>query len=122
MSKTRFAVYGTLKKGHGNNRCLGDATYLGTHKTEPNYTLYDGGFPVVERDGDTGIHVEVFETDNPRIISDVNALEGCTGIKGHEDNWYDFDIIDTPFGKANMFVMNKGTSGRTHKINSGTWR
>jgi len=119
--KKIFGVYGTLRRGYGNNRCLGDAKFLGEFKTEPNYTLFDGGFPVCERGGNTSIHIELFETDNPEIISDVNSLEGCTGIKGHPANWYDVDYINSPYGIATIFVMNKGTSGRNKILETGKW-
>jgi gamma-glutamylcyclotransferase (GGCT)/AIG2-like uncharacterized protein YtfP len=122
MSKTRFAVYGTLKRGFHNNYVLGNAKCIGTFVTKPEYTLFDGGFPVVERGGDTAIHCEVFETDSPQIVNRVNDLEGCTGIKGHPDNWYDIDEVETPFGTANMFVMDKDCSGRKNKITTGIWK
>jgi gamma-glutamylcyclotransferase (GGCT)/AIG2-like uncharacterized protein YtfP len=117
----RFAVYGTLKKNHGNNVVLGDAKYLGEYITPPEYTLYDGGFPVVERHGDTAIHCEVFETNDPEIIQDVFHLEGSSPIQHHPNNWYDWDRLNTPFGDAKIFVMDKGESGRKAIVKSGKW-
>lgn len=120
--KKILAVYGTLKKGFGNNRCLGNSKFLGEFKTEPIYTLMAGGFPICERGGNTSIIGELYETDNPEIISDVNSLEGFSGIKGHPDNWYDVDLIETKFGLATMYVMDKNTSGRNRIIKSGIWK
>lgn len=119
-----FAVYGTLKSNHGNHRCLGDeAEFLGTFITEPIYTLLDGGFPVVERGGDTAIHGELWKVRNERDIANVFGLEGCESqIQGHEDNWYDFETVKTEFGDANIFVQDQGQSNHGPKITSGIWR
>lgn len=117
----RFAVYGSLKRSFGNNRVLGDATFLGTHVTEPHYTLHSmGGFPGVRPDGETGIHVEIFETRDPNIVRSVNRLEGYTGVKNHPDNWYNAVTIDTPYGPAEMFVMTEPLSPDS-VIPSGVW-
>lgn len=116
-----FLVYGTLKQKEGNNRVLGESEYLGNFTTKPEYILYDGGFPFVERGGNTAIQCEIFKATTPRDIASVFQLEGCSGIQGHETNWYDFDICDTPYGEAIIFCANKGVSGRTHKIESGLW-
>lgn len=122
MDKTIFAVYGTLKKPYGNHYLLNGAKFLGTHVTNPNYTLFDGGFPVVERGGETAIHCELYETNNPSQIQRVFDLEGCSSqVQGHSSNWYDFDRIETPHGEAVMFVMDNGTSGRKSILNSGVW-
>lgn len=119
--KKIFAVYGTLKRKYSNNRYLGNAKFLGEYKTEPKYTLFDGGFPIVERGGNTSVHIELFETDSPAAIHNVNSLEGCTGVKGHPDNWYDIDHVETPFGIADMFVMDKGEGRRSQVVESGLW-
>jgi len=121
QNKVLFAVYGTLKENRSNHGVLGNAVKLGNCKTSPSYTLFDGGFPIVERDGSTPITIEVFETSDEKTINRVFSLEGCTGIKGHPENWYDFDEIETPFGKAVLFVMNKNKSQRLNIIENGTW-
>jgi gamma-glutamylcyclotransferase (GGCT)/AIG2-like uncharacterized protein YtfP len=122
MKEVLFAVYGSLKKGSYNNYLLGNSEYLGVHKTEPSYSLYDGGFPVVERDGTTPITCEVYKATDQRIINSIFSLEGCASqVQGDPNNWYDFDMINTEHGNAVMFVMDKGQSGRTTLINSGVW-
>ncbi len=114
-----FAVYGTLKKDFGNSRILvgRGAEFLGTHRTEPVYTLYGkrgGIFPVAERNGNTAILCELYRTDNPNVAEGVFRLEGCTLKQGSSRNWYDYDIIDTPHGKAVIFVMdNSGRAAAT---------
>lgn len=118
-----FAVYGTLKREYSNNRLLETATYLGTFKTKPVYTLYNGGFPIVERGGNTSIAVELYDTEDEETISIVHSLEGCSGKQHDPDNWYDFDLIYVPLiGRARMFVMDKGKSGRSDIIKNGIWQ
>lgn len=114
-----FATYGTLKFGYSNHYLLKDAKFLGEWKTNPHYTMYGGGFPIVERGGTDSMQVELYKTDDEHTIHNVNSLEGCTGIQHHEDNWYDFDYLDTPHGKAVIFVMNH--AGRREVIKNGLW-
>lgn len=120
-----FLVYGTLKQGHGNNRLLQapGVEFVGKVETEPKYTLFDGGFPVVERGGNTSIKGELFKVTNPEVVSRVNALEGYSGQRGSEHNWYDTDEVVLPNGiVADMFVMDKGQSRRDRIVESGEWR
>jgi len=122
-NKCLFFVYGTLKEGFHNHRVLGKAKFLGEFTTQPKYTLFDGGFPVVERNGETVIKGELWLSEDSNAIQDVFDLEGCSSqIQGHPSNWYDFDKIDTPEGEAVMFVMNKGKSGRSQILNNGIWK
>ena len=118
-----FFVYGTLKRGHYNHSVLGKPEYLGEFKTESKYTLFDGGYPIVERGGNTSIKGELFKLIDERDIQNIFNLEGCySQIQGDKDNWYDFDYINTPHGKAIIFVMNKDKSQRINKIESGIWK
>lgn len=121
-SSVLFAVYGTLKAAYGNHRLLRTATPKGEFQTEPVYTLFDGGFPIVERGGTTSIHCELYYTDDQEVIRNVFGLEGCSSqTKGNPNNWYDIDEIDTPHGKAVIFVMDKGRGDRTRIVESGNW-
>lgn len=107
MKKQRFAVYGTLKEGHGNHRCLNGATKLGSFRTPANFTMYTNGYyPAVTVGGNTSILCEVYETDDQNVIDRVNALEGFRG-KGNPNNHYDTETIETPFGAADMFVYRR---------------
>ncbi len=122
--KIIFGVYGTLKEGFSNHEYhLGGAKFLGKFITEPKYTLFDGGFPVVERGGNTAIQGELYLVEDPEKIQATFDLEGCSSQEqGHPSNWYDFEKITTEHGEAVMFVMDKGTSGRTKTLNSGIWK
>lgn len=119
-----FFVYGTLKQAHANHGCLGDnPEFLGEYTTEAKYTLFDGGFPVVEREGVTSIKGELYRVTNANDVASVFGLEGCVSqVQGHPNNWYDFDEIDTKTGKAVIFVMNKGKSKRNKILENGIWK
>lgn len=126
MDKVLFAVYGTLRRGHGNYQYLleGNSTFLGEHITEPKFTMYTtGGFPIVATEGETPIHIEVFEVTDPETIHGVNQLEGFSGVKNSPDNWYDTITVDTPYGPAEMFYQSpeKISSRSMRVIESGNW-
>lgn len=121
--KAIFAVYGTLRQGWGNHRILqGKSKLLGTHVTEPAYTMYSlGGFPAVTKDGTTPITIEVYEVEDPQTIERVHNLEGYTGEPDHPDNWYDVTPVETPYGVANMFYF-KNPPKHGRQIESGDWK
>lgn len=118
-----IATYGTLRVGHGNYRRLlqGKATFLGTQKTAPNFTMYGKGqgFPIVVDKGNTAIEIDVFAVEDNDVLNDVHRLEGCSGIPGNERNWYDIIPIDTEYGKAYMYVMHREM--RAPVVESGNW-
>lgn len=123
-----YAVYGTLRKGNGNNRLFENefSEYLGTIKTEPKFTMYGkgAGFPYVAEDGTTAITVEVYKVTDDRVANRVNGLEGYTGERNNPRNWYDTVEIQTPWGIANMFTMN-GIRDRKNSnfiIETGDWK
>ena len=119
-----FAVYGTLKKGHGNHgRIKGEGVeFMGNFKTEPKFTMESrGGFPAVYCTGDTSINCELYKVSNPLVIRQVYALEGYSGVQGSQENWYDVETIETPFGKASMFVFRNGNPNKNSIVTSGNW-
>ena len=137
--KQLFFVYGTLKAGHDNHRIIEHETTksLGEFTTPAEYRMYDGGFPVVERGGDTAIQGELYLVEDEDTRASVFSLEGCVrpeqalratkNLEGgptehHPRNWYDFDYLETPHGKAIIFVMDKGKSRRTNIVESGKWK
>jgi gamma-glutamylcyclotransferase (GGCT)/AIG2-like uncharacterized protein YtfP len=117
-----FAVYGTLRQGHGNYKwCLeGKSEFLGEHKTEPAFTMHSlGGFPAVTADGETALTTELYRVTDPETIRGVFGLEGYTGEKDNPRNWYDTITIDTPHGPAEMFYFKKGSDAPV--VASGDW-
>ncbi len=118
--KKLIAVYGTLKEGHHNHRVLGESKLIGKHVTEPKFTMYsNGGFPIVSPYGDTPIVIEVYQVDNPTDLQRVYRLEGYSGTRNSSANWYDTVDVETPYGVAEMFVMDK-VQGRP-VVASGEW-
>lgn len=118
----RIMAYGTLRNGHGNFRGYleGRSTLLGTYETSPNFTMYNGGFPIVIDKGETAIEYDLFEITDDDVLRSVHGLEGCTGIPGHERNWYDIKKMETPHGTAYMYVMHTAPNNR-EILPSGNW-
>lgn len=69
-------VYGTLKKGRGNNYLLQEAEYLGKALTCKKFRLFDVGFPyAVPSQNGARIRGEVYKV-NPEIMRALDWLEG----------------------------------------------
>ncbi len=126
MARKLIFCYGTLCANFHNHAVIKDKTtkFLGEAETSPNYTIYSGGFPIVEREGETSIKGEVYEINDDSVLDHVYQLEDYSGVptKFGGNNWYDVDEIVTPFGIAEIFVQEKGQSGRDKVIPSGDWR
>jgi len=118
--KKLIAVYGTLKRRHGNHRVMGKSKFLGEVKTEPKFTMYStGGFPILSSQGDTSIAIEVFEVTEPETLRRIYGLEGYSGVRNSRDNWYDTIDIPTPWGDAEIFIQDKQTT--LPIVTSGVW-
>lgn len=116
-----MAVYGTLKRGFGNNYLLKDAKFMGRHITEPKYTMYSrGGFPISVDRGTTPLTCEIFEVTDPNTVSRVNALEGFSGVKGSSENWYDRQTIPTEYGDAEIYIMHEPQN--LSVVENGNWK
>jgi len=78
----KLFVYGTLKRGFGNNVYhLSDAHYLGAAETGRKYKMLDlGGFPGVV-DGADYIKGELYVVDS---LSSIDTLEGYPNFYGRE--------------------------------------
>ena len=115
--------YGTLMKNYGNYRNIleNNSEFLGTFETQSIYTLFDGVFPIVERNGNTSIKGELHYCNHAETINRVFALEGCSKTQNNPNSWYDYDLIETPYGTAIIFVMDENKSSRTNKLESGIW-
>lgn len=121
-----YAVYGTLRKGCPNNVYFQnkDSEYLGTIKTEPKFTLFGkgAGFPFLAEGGNTEVTVEIYRAKSDYVIEGVNSLEGYRGVG--KRNWYDVTQINTPWGVANAFTMNKLLESENEDfiIKTGDWK
>lgn len=116
-----IAVYGTLRTNDYNwSRILkGKAESLGTYTSEPVFTMCtSGGFPIVS-EGKNTIEYEVFEIKSNEVLEKLHSLEGCTGIPGDKNNWYDIQPIETPHGRAYIYMQHDYGEGEI--IKSGNW-
>lgn len=87
--KHRVAVYGTLRRGMGNDRLLDDATFIGTDTLKDYGMVSLGGFPAIdEREGSDAV-VEVYLVDDKQLHR-LDMLEGCDGNDpcDNPDNFY----------------------------------
>lgn len=81
MAKTYLFVFGTLKRGYGNNaRCLDGAKFLGEAiSVEANYVMQRIGFPILWQDNTTKkaakVSGEIFDV-SPEHIAVCDRLEG----------------------------------------------
>lgn len=83
----KLMVYGTLQRGHWNNRLLEGAQYIGKAITRKPYVLYHCGFPMAvphsinpERLPLLPIIGEVYEAGIDNVLR-------CDRLEGHPD-WY----------------------------------
>jgi gamma-glutamylcyclotransferase (GGCT)/AIG2-like uncharacterized protein YtfP len=72
-------VYGTLKRGYGNNRLLKDSTFLGKAKTKKKWAMIGAGaaFPYLLTEDDEGHYVEgeVYSVTD-KVLRSLDTLEG----------------------------------------------
>ena len=74
---TRVFVYGSLRRGQGNHAVLAGATFLGTARIAPEFTLYDlGPFPALVLDGRRAVVGEIYEVDE-MLLQQLDRFEGC---------------------------------------------
>lgn len=86
MSKHLIFVYGTLKRGWGNNAIIHDQTFMSEAITlEHKFSMFSlGGFPGVVA-GDKQIKGELWEVDD-------TAFARCDRLEGHP-NFYKRELI-----------------------------
>jgi gamma-glutamylaminecyclotransferase len=117
--KRLIFVYGTLKRGFGNNTLLARAKLLAPATTVQKFKMYSyGGFPAVfESNEDCTAHVagEIYE------VSDENTMANLDGLEGHPD-WYRRTPVvveddDGNYCEAEMYVAQPG---RHHRLDGLT--
>jgi len=72
MKNNNLFVYGTLKRGFGNNYILRNSKFLGSAITEEKFIIYDCGFPCAYPDyNGKRIKGEIYQlTDEDFIFTD----------------------------------------------------
>lgn len=102
MNTTLIFVYGTLKRGFGNNGLLRDAEFVGeatTVESDAFIMQTNGRFPAVYRKDQCGDAVagELYRV-TPEQLRRVDELEGFPG-------WYNRQQVETTGGKAWMYFL-----------------
>ena len=106
-------VYGSLRPGEVYHHLLAGAKHLGSHRTEPRYTMLDlGAYPAVIKGGRTAIVGDVLAVD-AALLARLDVFEEHP----HE---YARTLIATPFGKAWMYLYRRPARSATHVV-SGDW-
>ena len=118
--KRLYAVYGSLRKGLGNHRVLGNSKFVGEHTTDPNYTMYSlSAFPGVVKGGSTPIKLEIYEAPDDATEARLDMLEGYHG-PDNPRNFYNKEVIETPYGEAFIYYINTDMGGG-QVVESGDW-
>jgi gamma-glutamylcyclotransferase (GGCT)/AIG2-like uncharacterized protein YtfP len=110
----RVFVYGTLLRGEINHPLLAGAGFLGTHRTDPCFSLYLlGAYQGAVRGGDTALSGEVFRVDTGGLQR-LDRLEEYPSL-------YDRQGIWTPYGRAWIYLY-RGPLRDRPVIQGGDWR
>lgn len=84
---TLIATYGTLRRGFGNHRVLGDSKLVGSGWTKEKYKLTASGIPFVNpNEAISKVKVEVYEVSDTQLPR-VDSLEGYDP-NNHSGSWY----------------------------------
>ena len=122
-SKSLVAVYGSLRRGFGNNDLLSTSRFLGEEWIEGNYTMYNLGFYPGVVEGSTEpnkIRVEVYEVEDD-VLARLDRLEGFRG-DDNPNNFYNRKVVKTSHGDTYIYFLNEDyrKRGTAHRVTSGT--
>tara|TARA_R110002012_G_scaffold2179_1_gene10417 strand:- start:4317 stop:4727 length:411 start_codon:yes stop_codon:yes gene_type:complete len=79
-------VYGTLKRGHGNNYLLPESSFMGPAVTQDKYSMYHNGIPYVsKKKKKTRIGGELYSV-NKEVLKSLDLLEG-------HPQWYKREMV-----------------------------
>jgi len=117
MSNKRLIVtYGSLRKGHGNNRLLRDSELKSTEVINIPYRMVSlGGFPgLIPSPENHDITVEIWEV-NDYTYRSVEALESYP-------SFYQKALVPTSLGEVEVYVLEspRYQSGYD-SVESGDW-
>jgi gamma-glutamylcyclotransferase (GGCT)/AIG2-like uncharacterized protein YtfP len=115
-------VYGTLKEGFSNHRCLGDSTLVGRGTTVKNYRMFTNGFfpmltAILPGEG-YRIRGEVYDVTES-ILKRLDLLEGVgSGLYRRESTAVILE--DGSRCTAFVYVYARGVAGYS-EVPSGNW-
>lgn len=109
----RLMVYGTLKRGFGNNRLIEGAPFIADATIRG--TMYSmGGFPAVSLHGDTDVHGEIFDVTDEQLAR-------CDQLEGHP-RWYLRQKVETSAGPAWIYTQDRDQQlSNLPIVKSGRW-
>jgi gamma-glutamylcyclotransferase (GGCT)/AIG2-like uncharacterized protein YtfP len=114
-TRLRFFVYGTLRRGECNHHLLGDAVFLGFHRTTARYSMLRmGWYPAVIDGGHTRISGEVYQISKAHLPW-LDQLEDYP-------HTYNRRLISTPYGPAWMYFYRHPIAPGTPRMKSGDWQ
>lgn len=115
MAKYKVFVYGSLKRGFGNNVLLRDAEFIGNDETiRSDFDLRCwGAYPAVYESGSTVVKGELYSVDDGTFTS-------LDGLEGYPD-FYNRQLVELKSGnKAWMyFIENEEPTGEP--CEEGLW-
>lgn len=97
-------VYGTLKRGYGNNILLREARHHENYIVK-GYKLYNSGFPVAAPAEDSSVSGEIYDIGDPD--TDIKAKAILNSLDRLESNGYMYDrvVVDEYYGEPlSMYV------------------
>lgn len=110
-------VYGTLKRGHGNNLLLKDSTFISEgilHGHKLCFYYSEGSFPFAKKDERSSSRGEVY-TVNEETLRRLDALEGYAPNRPDSMNTFylrrEADI-ETPTGMVKCFYYLGGANSQ----------
>lgn len=108
----KLAVYGTLKRGHGNHdHFMTNYTFLGEDTIKGD--LFVHGLPYA-KPGDGIIHVEVYEVPH-------TALPGLDSFEGHPNLYKRTPVMLNRMGVEAMVYMYQGNVTGAKKRENGVF-
>ena len=111
---TKVVVYGSLLKGLGNHRVLGDSEFIG-ECTFQGRMFSLGAYPCVSIHGNTTIKGEMYDVSDS-TLRDLDRLEG-------HPRFYCREVVETSRGPAWVYLINNADQqGYTKVVQSGDWR
>ena len=118
-----YFVYGTLKRGYGNNRILqmsSTAQFVEEGITSPDFNLFNlGSFPGVTEHGKTAVHGEIWSVSDTTTKNRLDMLEGYR--KDDPTNGlYNKKTILVNDKQVNIYLINRQPN-QNNKINTGIW-
>lgn len=112
----RIAVYGTLKKGFGNNSLLRNEVFV-RNDTVSGFDMYSlGGFPgiIPSPEAKTPVVVEVYDVSE-------HALKRLDMLEGHP-HFYERTKVTLDSGDEASLYIYRHEVNHLNKVESGNWK